>query len=225
MYRACDALLPPGLLSAARLPLAALFPAAARARGALPAASLMLAAAVTDVLDGWCARRWSMATPTGAAIDAVADKVFVGSAIASLVAGERLGAAEALLLAVREAAELPLSVWYVATGRPQIANDVDCPRSNAVGKLATTLQLVTLAAAALGVPRAARRALVAATALVGGAAAVSYVRRELRRAAARAPVAEEPERCSNAPRALSSGAAEATSSGLAGSAAAVAAAR
>ena len=188
-YRIGDAVLPPGLLSAARVPLAALFPRAF-ADGAGSAAVVLAAAGLSDVLDGRCARALDMATPTGAAIDAVADKVFVGTVVTTLVARGALPASEAPLLFVRELMELPLTAWFVTSGRAEVANDVDHPRSNAAGKAATTLQLATLAAAALGAPRGLRRALVAATAIAGALAGVLYARRELARAALRAPTLE-----------------------------------
>src|SRR5437879_4148484 len=132
MYRFSDALLPPGLLSASRVPLAALFPAAV-SRGAGSAALVIAAAGLTDVLDGFCARQMHLATPTGAAVDAIADKLFVGGVLGALVAARRLRLGEAALLAVREVAEVPLTLWFLASGRARRASHVDHPCSNGAG--------------------------------------------------------------------------------------------
>ena len=74
MYRAADLGRAPNLLSLARIPLALLFPFASRS---VPAALLVLGlAGLTDVLDGWLARRLGAETAIGAVIDPVADKIF-----------------------------------------------------------------------------------------------------------------------------------------------------
>jgi hypothetical protein len=67
-----------GVLTLLRLPLAAAF--AAVASRPLWAMLVLLAAGVSDVLDGWCARRFHQQTRTGAVADAVMDKVFDGCA-------------------------------------------------------------------------------------------------------------------------------------------------
>lgn len=47
----------------------------AMAPGRLLAFSLLLAMGVSDIVDGWIARRFDLVTPTGALLDAVADKL------------------------------------------------------------------------------------------------------------------------------------------------------
>ncbi|HEY8077432.1 MAG TPA: CDP-alcohol phosphatidyltransferase family protein, partial [Labilithrix sp.] len=74
----------PNVLSAMRIPLAALFPFVVT-RPAL-AIAVLAAAALTDVLDGWLARRLGEATPTGALVDGIADKLLGASVLVSLVA-------------------------------------------------------------------------------------------------------------------------------------------
>ena len=83
-YRARDLLLPPGWVSLSRVPLAVAFPFVEESA----AASLVVLslAALTDVVDGYLARRLDMATPTGAVLDGITDKLFVATVVVSLVA-------------------------------------------------------------------------------------------------------------------------------------------
>ncbi len=173
-YHARHLLYVPNLLSAARIPLAAVFPFVATR----PALALVVlgAAALTDVLDGWLARRLGQATPTGALVDGVADKVLALSVLLSLVAYGLMAAPLALLLATREIGELPLALHVLSRRAPRLA-DVD-RRANALGKLATALELATVVAV---IARARDvTLLVALTAAVGAVAAISYWRREIR---------------------------------------------
>src|SRR5579862_6468238 len=78
-----DALLAPGLLSLARFPLALAFPLV-WPRPALVAGVVALAA-VTDVLDGYVARKLHQQTVTGALLDPLMDKTFVLGVAATLI--------------------------------------------------------------------------------------------------------------------------------------------
>jgi phosphatidylglycerophosphate synthase len=69
----------PNLLSFARFPLAAAFVAV---HGTGPRLALLLAAAATDLLDGWVARLGTM-TRFGALLDPIADKTFILFAISA----------------------------------------------------------------------------------------------------------------------------------------------
>lgn len=174
MYRSRDLLLLPNVLSAARIPLAAVFPFVA---DRLPLALAVLgAAAATDVLDGFLARRLHQATPIGALVDGVADKVFGVSVVVSLVAVGSLAPPLAFLLATRELGELPLALRAIAIGR---ANDASVDRrANAFGKAATSFELVTVIAALFHWSHLV--ALVGVTAVIGFVAAATYWMRELR---------------------------------------------
>lgn len=87
-FSAQELLLPPNLLSMLRLPLAAIFPfAAASEDGALLVLAL---AGVTDVLDGYLARRDRQVTATGAVLNPIADKVFALSVVSTLIAQGRI---------------------------------------------------------------------------------------------------------------------------------------
>lgn len=164
----------PGLLSLARVPLAALFPVAA----ATPRAGLgvLAAAGVTDVLDGYAARRLGQATPTGAALDPVTDKLFVATALGTLVARGDLGLRDLALLVTRDVAELPLAI-AIALAPAAARERAEAPVANAFGKAATALQFAAVAAIVARSRHAHTLVLLAAGA--GAAAAISYWRRAL----------------------------------------------
>jgi CDP-diacylglycerol--glycerol-3-phosphate 3-phosphatidyltransferase/cardiolipin synthase len=180
-YRARDALLAPGLVTLVRIPLAVAFPwVAGRKRAALLVLAL---AGASDILDGWAARRFGMATPTGAALDPVADKLFVGSVVGSLLLRRQLGRPALVALTARELGEIPLVAWRALRGD---LTAVRQPRSNILGKLATTLQFAstTMAIVAAGMPRRSKKArllrgLIVASGVVGVASAISYWSQEI----------------------------------------------
>jgi cardiolipin synthase (CMP-forming) len=175
LYRARDLLLAPSLLSLMRLPLAVAFVVWVRHP---PAAFAVLAvAAATDVLDGYLARHYGMATPTGAAIDPITDKLFVLTVVVALVANGLLRVSDVVLLSMRELGELPLVVWFAFSRRARKSR-AEYPKANHVGKAATTLQFGTVSAALFRAPRLDW--LLAITAVGGVLAALSYWMRALR---------------------------------------------
>src|SRR5262245_56672760 len=107
--------IPPNLLSLARLPLAALFPLVADRLA--PALAILFAAGVTDVLDGWLARRSGMVTTTGAIVDPLADKVFALAVVGTLLAQGRLPLWGVPALLAREILEVPLALWIALARR------------------------------------------------------------------------------------------------------------
>lgn len=173
-YRAADLFLPPGLLSASRIPLAAAFPFVVNKP--LAAFSVLVAAAVSDILDGWIARRYELATATGAVLDAISDKLFVLTVAITLVASGRLPVQAVVLLSTRELGEAPLVAWLVVSPRAR-ARRADHPAANVPGKIATTFQFVAVAFALLRTPGVGLMTL--ATAVAGVFAAFSYWRRAL----------------------------------------------
>jgi CDP-diacylglycerol--glycerol-3-phosphate 3-phosphatidyltransferase/cardiolipin synthase len=173
-YRARDLVTVPSLLSLCRLPLAAAFPFAARPVVGL---AIMAAAGLSDVLDGWYARRFRQQTPTGAVLDGIMDKLFVLAVAVTLVVHGTLTVVEALVLGARELGEAPLVVVSLVRRAPRL-EDVAAPRTaNALGKVATVLQFVAVAMAMLAAPL--RTPAIGVTGVVGAVAAVSYWRREL----------------------------------------------
>lgn len=176
VYRARDLVRVPGLLSLSRIPLAAAFPFALGRP--LAALAVLAAAGLSDVLDGWYARRFGQVTATGTALDPVTDKLFVTTVAVSLVVGGYFSIADVVLLSTREIGELPLVAWLALSHRAR-GRRVGHPSANVPGKLATALQFGTATAALFRMPHL--EWLVDGAALVGLLAAASYWAREVAR--------------------------------------------
>lgn len=162
---------PANAMSLSRLPLAAaVWIDPGRPALLLP---LMAAAAVTDVLDGWLARRSGAERGVGAWLDPLCDKAFILSALAALCVAHRPPAHLILLTAARELLQLPLYLLFrfVPPLRPR-AYDF---RAALVGKAATAAQVVTVAAVVFKASWTFESA--AVTAALGVAAVAVYVRR------------------------------------------------
>jgi len=171
-----ELLLPPNLFSLLRLPLAAVFPFVAGSRdGALLVLAL---AGVTDVLDGYLARRDGQVTATGAVLDPIADKAFALSVVSTLIAQGKIPRWGIPALLAREILEAPLLAWVLLRPREEGAEPVEV-RSIAPGKLATVAQFAAVMAA-LELPAALPAAL-SASAVLGTVAGILYWRRELSR--------------------------------------------
>ena len=174
-YRFRDVFMAPGLLSLARVPLAIAFPFVVEET---PWALAVLAlAGVTDVLDGFCARRFGQVTPTGAALDPVTDKLFVLTVAVTLVVSGHFSLSAVLLLSTREILELPLVVWFALSPRARSAR-AEKPSANVFGKLATLLQFAAVFSALLA--WSITNLWIGATAVVGVFAAMSYWVRALK---------------------------------------------
>src|SRR5687767_2677043 len=102
-WSARDLIRVPGLLSLSRLPLAAVFPLTV----GHPWWSLgvLAAAGISDLLDGWYARRFHQVSVTGAALDGFTDKVFIIAVVISLLVSGSLSPVETLLLGTRDMGE------------------------------------------------------------------------------------------------------------------------
>jgi cardiolipin synthase len=183
-FRAKDLLLVPGLLSLARIPLGLAFPFVVGTPWA--AFVVLVLASVSDVVDGWYARRYKQVTPTGAVIDPVTDKLFVLSVVVSLWLHRQLSLVGVLLLSTREMGELPLVFWFVVSHRVRRVRATKAS-ANAPGKAVTTLQFVTIAAALFHMPMV--DALLYATAGAGVIAALAYWIREV--SAVREPAGQQ----------------------------------
>jgi cardiolipin synthase (CMP-forming) len=131
----------PNLLSFARFPLAAAF----LATDATPArVALIGAASLTDVLDGWLARR-QQTTRLGALLDPIADKTFVLVALSAfLIAGELSTADYFIVLARDFATAIGFLVAYLLQGL-----DPKNFRARISGKVVTVLQLAIVLALVL----------------------------------------------------------------------------
>lgn len=182
LYRARDLLLVPSLISFVRVPLAVAFPFA-HDRPWL-AFGVLVASGVSDVLDGWWARRFKQATATGAVVDPITDKIFVLTVVVTLVVAGDLSPWSVVLLSTREIGELPLVVWLSVSPAARRKRK-EHPKANAPGKAATALQFAAVTAALFHWE--GTRALVWATAAAGALAAVVYWARQVRGASPGGP--------------------------------------
>ena len=80
------------------------------------ALAVFLAAAVTDLLDGYLARRWGQITTVGTLLDPIADKLLVSAALVSLVEIDRVSAWMVILIIGREFAVSGLRSIAAAAG-------------------------------------------------------------------------------------------------------------
>jgi cardiolipin synthase (CMP-forming) len=131
----------PNLLSASRFPLAAAFLASEQTPVRV---ALIGAASLTDVLDGWLARR-QQTTRLGALLDPIADKTFVLVAISAfLVAGE-ISTLEFFVILLRDfATAIGFIVAFLLSGL-----DPKDFKARISGKVVTVLQLATVLALVL----------------------------------------------------------------------------
>lgn len=169
-YSLKDALRSPGLVSLLRLPLAAIFPWTVGTPWALV---VLVASAVTDMVDGWLARRLHERTTTGAALDGLMDKAFLVTVVITLMVTGALSVPLGFLTFTRDLAMLPLVIRVIFMGRAAKPKQ----EASAAGKATTVLQFATLAWVSVGMREAT--ALVLITTLVGLIAAIGYWVREL----------------------------------------------
>ena len=104
----------------------------------LVATIIFTAAAVTDWLDGWLARKLNQTSAFGAFLDPVADKLMVAAALITLVQLERVDAIIALIIIGREITISALREWMANMG---------AARSVAVsflGKIKTASQMLAI---------------------------------------------------------------------------------
>ena len=149
----------PNLLSLSRIPLGVVFwfvlgPTDALAYGAF---AILALAAVTDVLDGYLARRSAARAAggtgaavesgggTGAWLDPICDKLFVGSVLAAIMVRRQPSIWLVLLILSRELVQLPIGVVYrfMPTLRSWLRYDF---RASVLGKGATVAQFIAIAA-------------------------------------------------------------------------------
>jgi CDP-diacylglycerol--glycerol-3-phosphate 3-phosphatidyltransferase/cardiolipin synthase len=103
-------------------------------------ALVFAAAALTDLLDGYLARRWDQTSALGAFLDPVADKLMVAVALVLLVQADprTLLALPAAVIIGREITVSALREWMAEVGaRGKVA-------VSAAGKIKTTAQMVSI---------------------------------------------------------------------------------
>lgn len=155
----------PNLLSLSRLLLAAVF---ILAPGVSARAALIVAAAASDVLDGWIARRRHAASAYGALLDPVTDRVFALVAMSVLLFEGALSTGQFLILLARDIAT---ALGFLVARMVSWLRPVQF-KARVPGKIVTGLQFVTLLAALLA-PRLVN-ALVVAVAIGAAWAIVDY---------------------------------------------------
>jgi cardiolipin synthase (CMP-forming) len=104
----------------------------------LIATALFVAAALTDWLDGYLARRLNQISAFGAFLDPVADKLMVTAALIVLVELSRVNALIAVVIIGREIAISALREWMAKTGQ---AKGVAV---NLLGKVKTISQMIAI---------------------------------------------------------------------------------
>ncbi len=129
----------PSLISLTRLGMAAAF-----AMIPVPATrvALVVAASLTDFLDGWLARRANLATRWGALIDPIADRMFVFTAVCVFLFEGAISSTQYFVLLSRDI--MTAVGFLVARSSPRLR---PIPfRARLSGKIVTTLQLAVLLA-------------------------------------------------------------------------------
>ena len=107
------------------------------------ALSIFLAAATTDILDGYLARRWQQVTTVGTLLDPIADKMLISAALISLVQIHRVAGWMAILIIGREFAVSGLRSIAAAEGYTIKASEL--------GKTKTVLQVISISLVMLGI--------------------------------------------------------------------------
>lgn len=110
-------------------------------RGAnVAAAGIFIAAALTDWLDGWVARRWNMSSAFGAFLDPVADKLMVAVTLFLLVQNNPtpLLAVTSAVIVGREISISALREWMAEIGQRATVGVA------MIGKVKTTMQIIAI---------------------------------------------------------------------------------
>lgn len=155
----------PNLVSVTRLVFAPLFFLMPRVEARV---ALVVAAAASDVLDGWLARKQQRTSRVGALIDPISDRVFVLSAVLAMVLEGTLSVGQVAVLLSRD---LMTTIGFFVARSVSWLRPVEF-RARLAGKLVTVLQIVTLLVAL--VRPALLPALVAATGIVSLVAVADY---------------------------------------------------
>ncbi|MGZ5142474.1 MAG: CDP-diacylglycerol--glycerol-3-phosphate 3-phosphatidyltransferase [Burkholderiales bacterium] len=104
----------------------------------LVATIIFTAAAITDWLDGWLARRLNQTSAFGAFLDPVADKLMVAAALITLVQLGRVDAIIALIIIGREITISALREWMAQIGQARSV------AVSLIGKIKTVSQMIAI---------------------------------------------------------------------------------
>lgn len=130
----------PNLLTLLRIALIPVFVVLFYLPAPVMTAVVFTAAALTDWLDGYLARRWEQTSPLGAFLDPVADKLMVAVALVLLVEANPSPAfaLPAVVIIGREIAVSALREWMAEVGaRAKVAVTM-------MGKVKTTVQMIAI---------------------------------------------------------------------------------
>ena len=129
----------PTALTAGRVLAVPVVSGAVIADKALVAQTAFALAGVTDLLDGYLARRWRVESALGAFLDPVADKLMICATLVSVSArdGVLVGIATAIIVS-REIAVSALREWAAQRNQRHLV------KVNSAGKLKTTLQFLAV---------------------------------------------------------------------------------
>ncbi len=163
----------PNLLTALRLGLAAALPFVPDGTRL----AVVLAAAASDGLDGWIARRFHATSPLGALLDGAADKAFAASAVVTLSGAGRMPLVEGLVVLARDLVVAGLAALAV---RQRAWSAFRHMRPRASGKLTTLLAFVWFLTLLLDPLELARTPAFVLAGLASLAAAADYLRQYLR---------------------------------------------
>ena len=104
----------------------------------LIATALFIAAAITDWLDGYLARRLNQTSAFGAFLDPVADKLMIAAALIVLVWLQRVDAIIAVVIIGREIAVSAMREWMAKIGQSKSV------AVNFLGKIKTISQMIAV---------------------------------------------------------------------------------
>ena len=127
----------PNLLSLLRIAMIPAFLALYAREASGACAIILLLSGVTDLLDGWIARRFNAVSDVGKVLDPIADKLTLAAALAMLLSTHRVLLLPFVLLLVKELA-MGLS------GAVAVARTSAVPSARWHGKLTTALMYLTL---------------------------------------------------------------------------------
>lgn len=133
----------PNLLSLSRLALAVVFVLVSQP---LHQAAVIALAGISDMVDGWIARRFGQRSKAGEVLDPVTDKLFVLTVVVTLLLREQLTLVQVVLLLTRDIFNTAMFAWFTLRTRT-----ADRPparplrfKSRFSGKVVTVLQIATL---------------------------------------------------------------------------------
>lgn len=129
----------PNLISCTRLALAAGFVASSATETQV---GIIGAAAVSDFLDGWLARRVKATSRWGAMLDPIADRFFVLTVVATMLFTGRIGTGSYFVMIMRD---LATAIGFLVARVVPWLRKVTF-QARASGKMVTVLQLITLVA-------------------------------------------------------------------------------